>query len=66
MSVLFKILDRHLLVDALANSWNEFEDVEKFERIHGQNIRENIADFDKKKIKKLKNTHLASILDFCI
>ena len=47
MSVLFEFLDRYLLVDELTNSWNEFEDIEKFERKHGQNIRENVANFDK-------------------
>ena len=39
------------------NSWNKFEDFEKFERKHGQNIREYVADFDLKFIK-LKKIHI--------
>ena len=30
------------------NSWNKFEDFEQFEKKHGQNIREYVADFDLK------------------
>ena len=47
MSEHFEFLDRYLLVDELANSWNKFEDFEKFEKKHGQNIRENVAKLQK-------------------
>ena len=60
MSVLFKFLDRYLLEDLLMNSWNKFEDFEKFEKKHGQNIREYVADFDMKfKTIKLSSEILA-------
>ena len=48
MSVLFEFLDRYLLEDLLMNGWNKFEDFEKFEKKHGKNIREYVADFDVK------------------
>ena len=57
MSVLFELLDRYLLEDELMNSWNIFEDFEKFERKHGQNIREYVADFDLK-FRKLEKIHI--------
>ena len=57
MSVLFELLDRYLLEDELMNSWNKFEDFEKFERKHGQNIREYVADFDLK-FRKLEKIHI--------
>ena len=57
MSVLFEFLDRYLLKDELMNSWNKFEDFEKFERKHGQNIREYVADFDLK-FRKLEKLHI--------
>ena len=57
MSVLFEFLDRYLLEDELMNSWNKFEDFEKFERKHGQNIREYVADFDLKS-RKLEKVHI--------
>ena len=57
MSVLFEFLDRYLLEDELMNSWNKFEDFEKFERKHGQNIREYVADFDLK-FRKLEKLHI--------
>ena len=40
MSVLFEFLDEYLLEDELMDSWNKFEDFEKFERKPGQKIRE--------------------------
>ena len=39
------------------NSWNKFEDFEKFERKPGQNIREYVADFDLK-FRKLEKLHI--------
>ena len=57
MSVLFEFLDRYLLEDELMNSWNRFEDFEKFVRKHGQNIREYVADFDLK-FRKLEKIHV--------
>ena len=36
MSVLFESLNRYLLEDELMNSWNKFEDFEKYERKHGE------------------------------
>ena len=57
MSVLFEFLDRYLLEDELMNSWNKFEDFEKFERKYGQNIREYVADFDLK-FRKLEKIHV--------
>ena len=57
MGVLFEFLDRYLLEDELMNSWNKFEDFEKFERKHGQNIREYVADFDLK-FRKLEKIHV--------
>ena len=57
MSVLFEFLDRYLLEDELMNSWNKFEDFEKFEKKHGQNIREYVADFDLK-FRKLEKIHI--------
>ena len=57
MGVLFEFLDRYLLEDELMNSWNKFEDFEKFERKHGQNIREYVADFDLK-FRKLEKIHI--------
>ena len=48
MVVLFEFLDGYLLEDELMNSWNKFEDFEKFERKEGQNIIEYVADFDLK------------------
>ena len=46
ISILLKVLDRYLLEEGLMNSWNIFEDFEKFERKHSQNIREYVTDFD--------------------
>ena len=57
MSVLFEFLDRYLLEDELMNSWNKFEDFEKIERKHGQNVREYVADFDLK-FRKLEKIHI--------
>ena len=57
MSVLFEFLDEYLLEDELMDSWNKFEDFEKFERKHGQNIREYVADFDLK-FRKLEKIHI--------
>ena len=57
MSVLFEFLDRYLLEDELMISWNKFEDFEKFERKHGQNIREYVGDFDLK-FRKLEKIHV--------
>ena len=57
MSVHFEFLDRYLLEDELMNSWNEFEDFEKFERKHGQNIRKYVSDFDLK-FRKLEKIHI--------
>ena len=57
MSVLFEFMDRYLLEDELMNSWNKFEDFEKFERKHVQNIREFVADFDLK-FRKLEKIHV--------
>ena len=57
MSVLFEFLDRYLLEDELMNSWNKFEDFEKFERKHGQNIREYVTDFDLK-FRILEKIHI--------
>ena len=56
MSVLFEFMDRYLLEDGLMNSWNKFEDFEKFERKHRQNIRKFVADFDLKFRKLEKYT----------
>ena len=42
----FEFLDKYLLEHELMNSWNKFEDFEKFERKPGQNIREYVANFD--------------------
>ena len=56
MSVLFEFLDRYLLEDELMNSSNKCEDFEKFERKHGQNIREYVADFQK--FRKLEKIHI--------
>ena len=63
MSVLFEFLDRYLLEDELMNSWNKCEDFEKFERKHGQNIREYVADFDLK-FRKLEKYTLSFHLRF--
>ena len=60
MVVLFEFLDGYLLEDKLMNSWNKFEDFEKFERKDGQNIIEYVADFDLK-FRRLENTRKASI-----
>ena len=57
MSVLFEVLDKYLLVDELMNSWNKFEDFEKFEGKPGQNIGEYVADFDLK-FRKLEKLHI--------
>ena len=57
MGVLFEFLDKYLLEDELMNSWNKFEDFEKFERKPGQNIREYVADFDLK-FRKLEKLHI--------
>ena len=57
MSVLFEFLDEYLLEDELMDSWNKFEDFEKFERKPGQNIREYVADFDLK-FRKLEKLHI--------
>ena len=57
MGVLFEFLDKYLLEDELMNSWNKFEDFEKFERKPGQNIREYVADFDFK-FRKLEKLHI--------
>ena len=57
MSVLFEFLDKYLLEDELMNKWNKFEDFEKFERKHGQNIREYVANFDLK-FRKLEKMHI--------
>ena len=66
MSVLFEFLDRYLLEDELMNSWNTFEDFEKFERKHGQNIREYVTDFDLKfrKLEKIQIKLPSEILAF--
>ena len=66
MGVLFKFLDKYLLEDELMNSWNKFEDFEKFERKPGQNIREYVADFDLKfrKLEKLNIKLPSEILAF--
>ena len=55
MSNLFDFLDRYLLEDELMSSWRRFEDFEKFERKHGQNIRKYVYHFDLKysKVEKL-------------
>ena len=55
MSNLFDFLDRYLLEDELMSSWRRFDDFEKFERKHGQNIREYVDHFDLKssKVEKL-------------
>ena len=57
MSVLFEFLNRYMLEDELMNSWNKFEDFEKFESKHGQNIREYVADFDLI-FRKLEQIHI--------
>ena len=57
MSVLFEFLDKYLLEDELMNSWNKFEDFEKFERKPGQKFGEYVADFDLKFIK-LEKLHI--------
>ena len=57
MGVLFEFLDKYLLEDELMNSWNKFEDFEKFERKPGQNMREYVADFDLK-FRKLEKLHI--------
>ena len=57
MGVLFEFLDKYLLEDELMNSWNKFEDFEKFERKPGQKIREYVADFDLK-FRKLEKLHI--------
>ena len=66
MSVLFEFLDEYLLEDELMDSWNKFEDFEKFERKPGQNIREYVADFDLKfrKLEKLRIKLPPEILAF--
>ena len=66
MGVLFEFLDKYLLEDELMNSWNKFEDFEKFERKPGQNIREYVADFDLKfrKLEKLQIKLPPEILAF--
>ena len=57
MSVLFEFLDEYLLEDEMMDSWNKFEDFEKFERKPGQNIREYVAGFDLK-FRKLEKLHI--------
>ena len=57
MSVLFEFLDEYLLEDELMDSWNKFEDFEKFQRKPCQNIREYVADFDLK-FRKLEKLHI--------
>ena len=66
MNVLFESLDRYFLEDELMNSWNKFENFEKFERKHGQNIREYAADFDLKfrKLEKINIKLPSEILAF--
>ena len=60
MSVLFEFLDRYLLEDELIRSLNKFEDFEKSERKHGQNIREYVSDLENlKKNVKLPSEILA-------
>ena len=54
MNILFQFLDKHLLEDELMDSLNKFEDFENFERKHGQNIREYVANFDLKFSKLTK------------
>ena len=46
MKNLFRFLDRYLLEDEVMSSWRRFEDFEKFERKHGQNIRDYVDNFD--------------------
>ena len=55
MNILFHFLDKLLLEDELMDSMHKFEDFENFERKHGQNIREHVANFDLKfrKLEKL-------------
>ena len=66
MSVLFKFLDRYLLKNELMNSWYKFEDFEKFERKHGQNIRDCVADYNLKfrKLEKIYFKLPSEILAF--
>ena len=52
-----EFMDRYLSEDELMSSWNKFEDFEKFERKHGQNNREYVADFDLK-FRKLEKIHV--------
>ena len=51
-----------LLEDELMNSWTKLKEFEKFERKHGQNVREYFADFDLK-LKKLEKITLSFHLE---
>ena len=51
MNNLFEFLDRYLLEDEVMSSWRRFEDFEKFERKHGQNIKDYVDNFDLKSSK---------------
>ena len=51
MNNLFGFLDKYLLEDEVMRSWRRFEDFEKFERKHGQNIRDYVDNFDLKSSK---------------
>ena len=51
MNNLFGFWDRYLLKDEVMSSWRRFEDFEKFERKHGQNIRDYVDNFDLKSSK---------------
>ena len=61
MNNLFGFLDRYLLEDEVMSCWRRFEDFEKFERKHDQNIRDYVDNFDLKSSKKkdcMLNCHL--------
>ena len=66
MSLLFQLLDKHLLEDELMDSLNKFEDFENFERKRGQSIREYVNNFDLKfnKLEKLNIKIPSEILAF--
>ena len=51
MNNLFGFLDRYLLEDEVMSSWRRFEDFERIERKHGQNIRDYVDNFDLKTSK---------------
>ena len=64
MSLLFQFLDKHLLADELIDSLKKFEDVENFERKHGQTIREYVNYFylRSSKLEKLNRKIPSEIL----